>query len=45
MPSLSYRERGTQNGFCESLDGRMRDELLNESLFFSLHPARARNTD
>jgi putative transposase len=23
----------TQNGFCESFNGRMRDELLNESLF------------
>jgi putative transposase len=22
-----------QNGFCESFNGRMRDELLNESLF------------
>jgi transposase InsO family protein len=24
-----------QNGFCESFNGRMRDELLNESLFYS----------
>ena len=31
----------TQNGFVESFNGRMRDELLNESLFFSLdHAAR-----
>lgn len=28
-----------QNGYVESFNGRMRDELLNESLFFSLdHP-------
>src|SRR5580692_2156295 len=25
-----------QNGFCESFNGRMRDELLNESLFLTL---------
>jgi putative transposase len=31
-----------QNGFCESFDGRMRDELLNESLFFGLDYARTR---
>jgi len=30
----------TQNGFVESFTGRMRDELLNESLFFSLDHAR-----
>ena len=29
-----------QNGFCESFNGRMRDELLNESLFLSLNHAR-----
>jgi transposase InsO family protein len=29
-----------QNGFCESFNGRMRDELLNESLFLSLDHAR-----
>jgi putative transposase len=29
-----------QNGFCESFNGRMRDELLNESLFFDLDHAR-----
>jgi transposase InsO family protein len=28
-----------QNGFCESFNGRMRDELLNESLFFGLDHA------
>lgn len=31
-----------QNGFCESFNGRMRDELLNESLFFGLEHARAK---
>ena len=29
-----------QNGFCEIFNGRMRDELLNERLFFSLDHAR-----
>src|SRR3546814_7290328 len=29
-----------QNGYCESFNGRMRDELLNEMLFLSLHHAR-----
>ena len=29
-----------QNGFCESFNGRMRDELLNECLFFGLAHAR-----
>lgn len=29
-----------QNGFCESLNGGMRDELLNETLFLSLAHAR-----
>jgi putative transposase len=32
--------RPMQNGFCESFNGRMRDELLNESLFLSLDHAR-----
>jgi putative transposase len=31
-----------QNGFCESFNGRMRDELLNESLFFGLDHATTR---
>jgi len=31
-----------QNGFCESFNGRMRDELLNETLFFGLDHARDR---
>ena len=30
-----------QNGMCESFNGRMRDELLNETLFFGLDHARA----
>jgi putative transposase len=29
-----------QNGYIESFNGRMRDELLNESLFFRLDHAR-----
>jgi putative transposase len=32
----------TQNGFCESFNGRMRDELLNETLFFGLDHARTK---
>ena len=31
-----------QNGFVESFNGRMRDELLNETLFLDLHDARAK---
>ena len=30
-----------QNGFIESFNGRLRDELLNETLFSSLSQARA----
>jgi transposase InsO family protein len=30
-----------QNGCCEIFNGRMRDRLLNESLFFSLDHARS----
>jgi len=29
-----------QNGYIESFNGRMRDELLNESLFIDLDQAR-----
>ena len=29
-----------QNGICEAFNGRMRDELLNETLFFGLGHAR-----
>ena len=32
--------RPMQNGFVESFNGKMRDELLNETLFFSLDHAR-----
>ena len=34
-----------QNGFCESFNGRMRDELLNESLFLGLDHARTKITE
>ena len=34
-----------QNGYVESSNGRMRDELLNESLFFGLDHARAAIAD
>ncbi len=30
-----------QNGICESFNGRMRDELFNETLFFGLDHARS----
>ncbi|MGY3647044.1 putative transposase [Bradyrhizobium sp. LM4.3] len=32
-----------QNGFCESFNGRMRDELLNETLFLGLDHAPGQN--
>ena len=31
-----------QDAFCESFNGRMRDELLNETLFLGLHHARTK---
>ncbi len=31
----------TQNGFVESFNGRMRDKLLNETLFFTVRQARS----
>jgi putative transposase len=31
-----------QNGFIESFNGRIRYELLNETLFFDLDDARAK---
>ncbi|WP_407185205.1 IS3 family transposase [Bradyrhizobium centrosematis] len=34
-----------QNGFVESFNGRMRDELLNETLFFDLDDARTKITN
>ena len=30
-----------QNGICEAFNGRMRDEILNETLFFGLDHARS----
>jgi transposase InsO family protein len=33
-----------QNAYCESFNGRMRDELLNESLFFGLDHVREKIT-
>ena len=30
-----------QNGFCESFNGRMRDEFLNETLFSDMREARS----
>jgi hypothetical protein len=30
-----------QNGYVESFNGRLRDELLNESLFFGLADSRS----
>jgi len=33
--------RPMRNGYVESFNGRMRDELLNESLFFGLDHARS----
>ena len=35
-----HRAGQLQNGYIESFNGRMRDELLNESLFFDLDQAR-----
>ena len=32
-----------QNGFCESFNGRMRDELLNETLFLGLAHAKEKS--
>lgn len=32
--------RQTQNGFVGNCNGRMRDELLNETLFFTIGQAR-----
>ena len=29
-----------QNGICEAFNGRMRDELLNETIFYDLGHAR-----
>ena len=34
-----------QNGICEAFNGRMRDELLNEMIFYDLGHARGRSPD
>ena len=39
--ALTEPGRPMQNGYIESFNGRMRDELLNESLFFGLDHARS----
>jgi len=38
----AYIEPGSpwENGYCESFNGRMRDELLNDEIFYSLHEAQ-----
>ncbi|WP_310621596.1 IS3 family transposase [Flexibacterium corallicola] len=38
----AYIEPGSpwENGYCESFNGRMRDELLNGEIFYSLHEAQ-----
>ena len=38
---LQLPGRPVENGFIESFNGRLRDELLNETLFRSLPHARA----
>jgi len=38
--TTSLRGKPTQNGFVESFNGRMRDELLNQTLFFAIGQAR-----
>ena len=48
MRELSGREAArfrTQNAFVESFNGRLRDELLNETLFTSLGHARQELTN
>jgi transposase InsO family protein len=37
-----YIERGSpwENGYCESFNGRLRDECLNGEIFYSLKEAR-----
>ncbi|PRD17829.1 UNVERIFIED_CONTAM: Insertion element IS476 uncharacterized protein, partial [Trichonephila clavipes] len=38
--NFSIPGKPTQNAFVESFNGRMRDEFLNQHLFFGLHDAR-----
>jgi hypothetical protein len=44
-PSPSSRQGRLFPPFCESFNGRMRDELLNETLFLGLDHARTRIAD
>lgn len=50
-PGMIVSDNGTapgrpmQNGYVESFNGRMRDELLNETLFFGLDHARSAIAD
>ena len=41
-PKTAYIEPGSpwENGYCESFNGRMRDELLNGEIFYSLREAQ-----
>ncbi|MDR6820851.1 hypothetical protein J2X76_006051 [Neorhizobium sp. 2083] len=39
--ALHCARKPMQNGYVESFNGRMRDKLLNESLFFGLDHARS----
>ena len=41
LPRLLAPGKPTENAFAESFQGRMRDECLNEHLFFSMNHARA----
>lgn len=38
---LSLSEGPTQNGFVESFNGRMRNKLVDETLFFTIGQARS----
>jgi hypothetical protein len=40
--AAEYRMTRLQNAFVESFNGRMRDEFLNETLFFGLDDAKRR---
>jgi putative transposase len=39
LGSLS-RQRNWENGYCESFNGKLRDELLNGEIFYSLKEAQ-----
>jgi putative transposase len=42
LPILFTIEPGSpwENGYCESFNGRLRDELLNGELFYNIREAR-----